>query len=158
MNAMKIEAFLQESPLFEITWAARRFESHLTAQLSDEKVNFLEALILISLVVEKPFTVSPSRLAETFATSRGNVSHCVSSLEARGLMGRVINPQDARAYRLSIKPPGKKLAMQLIRNLDRMQKYFEKAIGMNELKAALQVIRRVEQACSEMSRPGQMRR
>jgi DNA-binding MarR family transcriptional regulator len=148
---MKIEAFLKESPLFEITWAARKFEAHLAGQLCGEKVNFLEALILISLLLERPLTVGPSQLAETFATSRGNVSHCISSLEAKGLVGRAIDPKDARAYRLSVKPPGKKAAMQLISSLDRMQKQFEKTVGINELRAALSVIHQVERICAETS-------
>ena len=141
---MKIETFLKQSPLFEISRAARRLESHV----SHDQVGFLEGLVLVSILFEKPLTVSPSRLAEVFSTTRGNISHCVSSLEAKGLLGRRIDPGDARTYRLSLKPEGKKVAMQWIRTLDRMQTNFEKTIGATKLQAALDVVRQVEQICS----------
>lgn len=147
---MKIESFLRQSPLFEISWAARKFESHLAQQLSHGEVTFLEALVLVSILFEKPMSISPSRLAETFSTTRGNISHCISSLEAKGLLGRKIDPQDARAYRLLLKPQGKRVAMQLVRTLDSMQRCFEKTIGSGKLEAAIGVIRSVEQICSNM--------
>ena len=110
---MKIETFLRQSPLFEISLAARQVESHLARLLGRAEVSFLEALVLVSIVFEKPLTTSPSRLAKTFSTTRGNISHCISSLEAKGLLTRKIDPQDARAYQLLLKPQGKKIAMQL---------------------------------------------
>jgi DNA-binding MarR family transcriptional regulator len=113
-------------------------------------VGLLEALVLVSIFFEKPLTVSPSSLAEAFSTTRGNISHCVSSLEARGLLGRSIDPQDARAFRLMLKPAGRKFAMQLVRTMDRMQSCFEDSVGKKELETAIKVIRQVEQICSAM--------
>ncbi len=147
---MKIETFLRQSPMFEISWAGRKVESHLARQLSHREVNFLEALVLVSILFEKPLTVSPSRLAEAFSTTRSNISHCISSLEAKGLLGRTVDPRDARAYRLLLKPQGKKIAIELIRALDQMQTRFEKTIGLANLEATLKVVRQVEQICSAM--------
>jgi DNA-binding MarR family transcriptional regulator len=147
---MKIETFLRQSPLFEISWAARKCESHLAQQLSRGEVSFLEALVLVSILFEKPMTVSPSHLAQAFSTTRGNISHWVSSLEAKGLLARKIDPYDARAYRLLLKPQGKRIAMQLVRTLDHIQTCFEKIIGSEKLEAALDVVRQVEQACSRI--------
>lgn len=146
---MNIEAYLQQSPLFEVSRLARRFKSQLAQLFGRGQLGFLEGLVLVSLLFEKPLSVSPSRLAETFSTTRGNISHCVSSLEAKGLLGRKIDPKDARAYQLILMPAGKKSAMQVVRTLDRLQAAFEKGIGVAELKAALQVIRQVEQICTE---------
>ena len=67
----------------------------------------------------------------------------------KGLLGRKIDPKDARAYQLILMPAGKKSAMQVVRTLDRLQAAFEKGIGVAELRAALQVIRQVEQICTE---------
>lgn len=39
--------------------------------------------------------------------------------------------------------------MQVVRTLDRLQAALKKGIGVAELKAALQVIRQVEQICTE---------
>src|SRR3954454_21352696 len=112
---MKIETFLEQSPLFAVNWAARKFEANVTRLLADKNLNFLEALILVSVLFEEPKRVSPSQLATVFSTTRGNISHCVSSLEAGGLLARRIDPDDARGYQLFLKPQGRKTAMQVIR-------------------------------------------
>jgi DNA-binding MarR family transcriptional regulator len=117
---MRIEAFLRESPLFAVTSTARHFESLTTRVLEEVDLSFLEALVLAAIFFEAPRPVRPSSLAETFGTTRGNVSHCVSSLEAKGLLHRKIDPEDARAYRLTLKPQGKNVAVQVIGALDRL--------------------------------------
>jgi DNA-binding MarR family transcriptional regulator len=85
-------------------------------------------------------------LAETFETTRGNVSHCLSSLEAKGLLLRRIDPEDARAYRLTLKPAGKRCAVRVIEVFDRMQAAFEREVGKDELEQTLKVIRRLDGA------------
>src|ERR1700760_908357 len=101
---MRIDAFLNESPMFAVNRASRRFEA-LTAQvLAEDGLSFLEGLVLTAVFFEAPKPVKPSQLADTFETTRGNVSHCISSLEARGLLQRKIDPEDARAYQLTLKP------------------------------------------------------
>jgi DNA-binding MarR family transcriptional regulator len=141
---MRIEAFLRESPLFAVTSAARHFESLTTRVLEEEEISFLEALVLAAIFFEAPQAVRPSSLAETFGTTRGNVSHCVSSLEAKGLLQRKIDPEDARAYRLTLKPQGKKVAVQVIGALDRLQRVFEHDEGKAGLREMLKVLRHVE--------------
>ena len=77
---MRIDAFLRESPMFAVNRTARRFEALASHVLSADSLGFLEALVLAALFFEAPRQVKPSQLAETFATSRGNLSHCISSL------------------------------------------------------------------------------
>src|ERR1035438_9213688 len=126
---MRIDAFLNESPMFAVNRAARRFESLTTQVLAGDSLGFLEGLVLAAMFFEAPLLVKPSQLAETFATTRGNVSHCVSSLEAKGLLQRKIDPADARAYLLTLKPQGKKCALRVIGAFDRLQKEFENEVG-----------------------------
>ena len=104
MAIMRINAFLHESPMFAINRAARRFDSLTALVLAADNLSFLEGLVLAAMFFEAPQQVKPSQLAETFGTTRGNVSHCVSSLEAKGLLQRRIDPADARAYLLTLKP------------------------------------------------------
>jgi len=130
--------------MFAVNRAARRFEA-LTAQvLAADKLGFLEGLMLAALFFEAPRRVMPSQLAETFGTTRGNVSHCVSSLEAKGLLLRRIDPEDARAYQLSLKPQGRKCALRVIAAFDKLQKEFEAAVGKAELREMLKAIRKLE--------------
>jgi DNA-binding MarR family transcriptional regulator len=137
---MRIESFLKESPMFCVALAARRFDTLATRLLEADGVNFLEALILATLFFESPGVVKPSQLAATFGTTRGNVSHSVSSLEAKGLVSRKIDPEDARSFHLALKPQGKKVAIRVIGALDKLQREFEHKVGKEALQASLRVI------------------
>lgn len=141
---MRIEAFLRESPMFAVNRAARRFESLAARVLAADSLGFLESLVLAALFFEAPRPVKPSQLAETFSTTRGNLSHCISSLEAKGLLLRKIDPQDARAYLLTLKPQGKRCALRVIAALDRLQKDFESEIGKTSLAEMLKSLRKLE--------------
>ncbi len=141
---MRIDVFLSESPMFAVNRAARRFESLAARALAADGLGFLEALVLAALFFEAPRQVKPSQLAETFSTSRGNLSHCVTSLEAKGLLLRKIDPEDARAYLLTIKPQGKRCALRVIAALDRMQKELEEEIGKPALAEMLKSLRKLE--------------
>jgi DNA-binding MarR family transcriptional regulator len=141
---MRINAFLHESPMFAVSRAARRFDALASRALAEDKLSFLEGLTLAALFFEAPKLVKPSQLAETFGTTRGNVSHCISSLEAKGHLQRRIDPEDARAYQLSLKPQGKRCAVRVIAALDRLQKDFEREIGKAELSEMLKSIRKLE--------------
>ena len=141
---MRIDAFLRESPMFAVIRTARRFESLASRALAADDLGFLEALVLAALFFEAPRQVKPSQLAETFSTTRGNLSHCVSSLEAKGLLQRKIVPADARAYLLSLKPHGRRCALRVIAALDRLQKEFETEIGKSTLAEMLRSLRKLE--------------
>src|SRR5665213_4363485 len=141
---MRIDAFLRESPMFAVNRAARRFESLAAEVLTDDGLSFLEGLTLAAVFFEAPKTIKPSQLAEAFGTTRGNVSHCVSSLEAKGFLQRRIDPEDARAYLLTLKPQGKRCALRVIGAFDKLQKEFEEEIGKTALSEMLKAIRKLE--------------
>lgn len=141
---MRINAFLHESPMFAVSRAARRFESLAARALADDDLSFLEGLTLAALFFEAPRPVKPSQLAETFATTRGNVSHCISSLEAKGLLQRKIDPEDARVFLLALKPQGKRTALRVIAAFDKLQKEFESEIGKAALEEMLKALRKLE--------------
>jgi DNA-binding MarR family transcriptional regulator len=141
---MRIDAFLNESPKFAINRAARRFDSLAAHVLASDGLSFLEGLILAAIFFDDPELAKPSQLAETFGTTRGNVSHCISSLEAKGFLQRTIDPSDARSYLLAIKPQGKKCALRVIRAFDGLQAEFEKEIGKSVLSDTLKTIRKLE--------------
>jgi DNA-binding MarR family transcriptional regulator len=144
---MRIDAFLHESPMFAVNRAERRFESLAMQVFADDSLNFLEGLVLAALFFEADRAVKPSQLAETFGTTRGNVSHCVSSLEAKGLLQRKIDPNDARAYQLTLKPQGKKCAVRVIGAFDKLHRKFEQEIGKTALSEMLKALRKLEAIC-----------
>ena len=145
---MRIDAFLRESPMFAVNRAARRFEALAGRALAQDELGFLESLVLAALFFESPRQVKPSQLAETFSTTRGNLSHCVSSLEARGFLQRRIDPEDARAYLLSLRPQGRRCALRVIAALDHLQKEFENELGKSALGEMLRCLRKLEARAS----------
>jgi DNA-binding MarR family transcriptional regulator len=134
---MRIEAFLRQSPIVQSSRMARRMEASLNRALKGEEVTAFEALVLAAIFFEKRGEIKPSALAEAFETTRGNVSHCISSLEAKGLVQRRIDPEDARAVQLLLRPQGKKRAVRVVGILDRMQRRFEDGVGAAKLEAML---------------------
>jgi DNA-binding MarR family transcriptional regulator len=141
---MRIEAFLRESPMFAVKRAARRFDVLAAEAFAADGLGFMEALVLAAIFFEAPRAIKPSALAEAFSTTRGNVSHAVSSLESKGMVGRAIDPEDARGYLLTLKPAGKRCALRVIAAFDKMQRGFEQAAGKSALAQALAVIRALE--------------
>lgn len=141
---MRIEAFLRESPMFTVKRAARRFDAVAAEAFAADDLGFMEGLVLAAIFFEAPRPIKPSQLADTFTTTRGNVSHAVSSLEAKGLVQRKIDPSDARGYLLTLKPHGKKCALRVIAAFDKMQQGFEQKVGRTALANTLQVIRALE--------------
>lgn len=141
---MRIDAFLEHSPMFAISRAGRRAEALASRLLVADGLNFLEGLVLAALFLEAPKAVKPSALAETFSTSRSNVSHCLSSLEARTLIQRRIDPEDARAYSIVLKPAGKRAALRMIAAFDAMQRRYEEEVGRPALRETLRIIRELD--------------
>jgi DNA-binding MarR family transcriptional regulator len=141
---MRIQAFLRESPMFTVKRAALHFDRIAAEAFAADELGFMEGLVLAAIFFESPLPIKPSDLAETFSTTRGNVSHAISSLEAKGLVQRKIDPSYARAYLLSLKPSGKKCALRVIAAFDRMQRGFEQRVGRPVLTNALEVIRMLE--------------
>ncbi len=146
---MRIDAFLEQSPMFAVSRAARRFDTLAGRAMAADKLNFLEGLTLAALFFDEPTPVKPSQLAETFSTTRGNVSHCVSSLEAKGLLQRVIDPADARSYLLGLTAAGRRTAMRVIKALDKLQAEFEQEAGKDALHEALATLRQIEKVAEK---------
>jgi DNA-binding MarR family transcriptional regulator len=151
---MRIEAFLRQSPIVQTSRIARRMEAALNRVLKDEDVTAFEALVLAAILFERRGEIKPSALAEAFETTRSNVSHCISSLEAKGLVERKIDPEDARAVQLVLRPKGKRQAARVVGILDRMQRRFEEGIGAAKLQGMIAQMSQVEELCSRLADAG----
>ena len=126
---MKIKKYLQQSPIFALNAAYENVIPKLNKQLKADQLNLLQGLVLTALFFEEREDVTPSQLADLFQTSRGNMSHMLSHLEAKGWVKRVVNKDDARHFHLELKAEGKKKAMTLIKFYDRLQEVFEQELG-----------------------------
>lgn len=143
---MKIENYLRESPVFAINVIHERIVTRVNQRLREEKVNFLQGLILTALVFEEGENVSPSALADVFETSRANISHAISDLEYKGLVQRALNPRDARQFFIGLKPEGRKVAYRLIKFYDRLQEAFETKLGAGQCRKTVESLRTLAEA------------
>jgi DNA-binding MarR family transcriptional regulator len=66
------------------------------------------------------------------------------SLEAKGLLQRRIDPDDARAFQLMLNAQGRRCAVRVIAALDHLQRGFEQEIGKAALRETLKSIRTME--------------
>lgn len=148
---MRIDSFLQQSPVFQAGRIARRIESSLNLALRQEGLTFSESLMLAAIFLEKK-SVRPSELAQSFETTRGNVSHAISSLEAKRLVRRRIDPDDARGFRLELEPAGRRRAARVAGILDRMHARIEQEMGAAKLETMLRQMNLVEQLCARLTR------
>jgi DNA-binding MarR family transcriptional regulator len=130
--------------MFTVKRAALHFDRVAAEAFAADDLGFMEGLVLAAIFFEAPHPIKPSRLAATFSTTRGNVSHALSSLEAKGLVQRKIDPSDARAFQLTLKQAGKRCALRVIAAFDKMQREFEVRVGRAALTNALEVIRALE--------------
>ena len=149
---MRIEAFLRQSPIVQASRTARRLEASLNLVLKGEDVTAFEALVLAALFFETSGAIKPSALAAAFETTRSNVSHCISSLEAKGLVRRKIDPADARAVQLVLRPLGKRRATRVVGIVDQMQRQLEAGIGVDRLAGMIRQMSEVEELCSRVAK------
>src|ERR1700679_1933578 len=131
---MRIEAFLQQSPSFQTGRIARKMDASLNLVLQDEGVTAFEALGLAAIFFEKRGEIKPSALAEAFEATRSDVSHCISSLEDRGLVERKSDPEHARAVQLVLRRQGRRRSARVVGILDGMQRRFEEGLGAAKLE------------------------
>ncbi len=129
-------------------------DASLAVVLEGEELSVFEAMVLAAIFFEKRGEIKPSELAEAFQTTRGNVSHCISSLEAKGLVERRIDPEDARGIQLVLKPVGRRRAVRVVGILDRMQRQLEEAIGGETLELMLKQLGEVEALCAGVANAG----
>jgi DNA-binding MarR family transcriptional regulator len=148
---MRIEAFLKQSPVFQSSRIARKMDASLNRVLAGEGVTAFEALVLAAIFFEKKGEIKPSALAEAFETTRGNVSHCISSLEGKGLVRRRVDAEDARAFQLMLLPAGRRRVVRVVGILDRMQRHFEQSVGVAKLEAMLKQMKIVEELCARLA-------
>ena len=138
---MKIQKYLEQSPLFTIQLAYENIVTPLNQDLKKEKLNLLRALVLTTLFFEEREDITPSQLSELFSTTRGNMSHILSHLEYQGWVKRSVKETDARKFHIGLKPEGRKKAIALIKLFDRLQAHFEEEVGMNRNQKAIEDVR-----------------
>lgn len=69
---------------------------------------------VLNLLVDKPDGLSQTELSRALIMHRSNVTGLADRLERRGLLRRLDNRRDRRAYRLVLTPAGHKLMQEIL--------------------------------------------
>ena len=137
---MKIKDYLKKSPIFTIFQAHKTLIDEMNAMLTNENVNYLQALILVALLMEKNKEPSPQKLKETFTCSKATISQALSYLEKDELLKRRIHQKDARKISLSLTHKGILKANRLIKLIDNLEKRIENNFPASKLQGTLHSI------------------
>jgi DNA-binding MarR family transcriptional regulator len=139
---MRIEKFLDSSPLFNLALAYEEILGDFGKRLAQEGVGFLEALVLTGLFFEET-PVRPTLLAKTFSSSKSNMSHALRRMEKKGWLARTTCEEDARAYFFSLTREGRKKAPRLIKLFDLTEEKIEESFAGKKLNPSLKMFRKV---------------
>ena len=135
---MRIERFLNASPLFGLYSAYDLVMGDFQKRLRRENVHFLQALILTAIFFEER-SIRPSELAETFRATRPNISHALRGLERAGLVERGTSDQDARAYLFSLTKDGRRKVARLIKIFDSTEDQIERGLEGKKVSPGLKL-------------------
>ena len=130
---MKIEKYLQQSPVFALYRAQGALIDHLQNLLKKNDLHLLQALILTALFFEDA-EIRPRDLAKTFQVSNSTLSHALHGLEKRSLVIRSLHPSDARGYLIHTTGVGKKKALTLVKLFDKIQEELETQMGVRSFR------------------------
>lgn len=139
---MKIEKFLNASPLYNLSIAYGEIIGGFQKRLAEEQVHFLQALILTGVYFEER-PARPSELARVFACSRSTLSHALKGLERKGFLQRNSSSDDARAYFFSLTKEGKRKVPRLVKIFDYTEDRIEEAFAGRKINPGLRQFREI---------------
>lgn len=126
---MKIEKFLNRSPIVPILVGSRYLESELKRGLRESGLGIWEALVVIAILFEER-ACQPRELAKFLNMSRSQLSQSLSRLVKEGLVRRELASHDARGIYLSITSRGRRAALDAVKIFSSVNSSIES--GMSE--------------------------
>lgn len=129
---MKLDKFLEASPLFWIYAAHSEVFKRFQSELNKENLTFIQSLILVGVFFEET-GVTPSSLVKSLRVTPSVVSHALGALVAEGLLLRRQVEGDARKNHFKATSSGKRKVEKLIKVFDSFQNHLEKDIGVRRL-------------------------
>lgn len=113
---------------------------------------------LLMLLAANP-GISQIGLSRAFGLDKSTVSPSIDRLEKRGLVERTRTPNDRRFYALHLTAAGRDLLARATERVERQEDTMAAALGPEERRAMLDMLRRVEAAlCAGTAPPSAARR
>ena len=139
---------------------ARRFQQVCLGAISEVTgpagVSPLELSALVA--IDQVPGIDQRRLASRIAIDTVSASHVVAHLERQGWVGRVIDPGDRRARRLTLTRSGAKLRAQLRPQLAKAHNQILSALSAAERAQLIDLLTRVVESNEPYAKPGNGRR
>lgn len=129
---------------------ARLWRREADQALTDHGLSQATALPLVVLL-RRGKRVRQGVLAEEVGIEGPSLVRLIDLLQAEGLVERREDPTDRRAKTLHLTPMGEAKAEEINRVLRRVRSSLLKDIGPDDLAAAFDVLRRIEQSADRMS-------
>tara|TARA_B100000029_G_C17474333_1_gene923084 strand:+ start:496 stop:960 length:465 start_codon:yes stop_codon:yes gene_type:complete len=137
---MEIDQYLRQSPIYLFNEIHQILFRDIKLILKEKGVNFLQALIVITLFLERRKIkdnrkkISPGDIFKSLKVSKGAMSQNLSFLEEKGLLRRILDQEDARSFSLELTELGEKNALELMQIMELKEKNIEKKMGKNHLE------------------------
>ena len=148
---MEIDQYLRQSPIYLFNEIHQILFRDLKTLLKEKGVNFLQALIVITVFLERRKRkdlrkkISPGHIFKSLKVSKGGMSQNLSFLEEKGLLKRVLDQNDARSFSLELTQKGESSALELMQIFELKEKNIEKKMGKVQLDELVEILERFKE-------------
>ena len=110
----------------------KAFSRRLAGELARHGISFKHYFYLRALLEEDG--ISQIELSERVGMQRATVTTVLATLEAKGYVRRVRDPDDARSRRVVLTPKGRRLREPLLKTIDTIQRVASSGISSADLR------------------------
>lgn len=141
MKKLKLEKFINESATISLIFNGLRLQKELNSSLKEYDITLNHALIMLSIFFEPEKTIRSNEIIALIPMTKGNISHCTSSLEQKKLVSRKVIPDDLRGFEFSLTAKGQKQCLSLIKIFDKVESDCDKKFSAQKLKDFIEMSR-----------------
>jgi len=141
MKKLKLEKFINESATISLIFNGLRLQKELNSALKEYDLTLNHALIMLSIFFEPEKTIRSNEIVALIPMTKGNISHCTSSLEQKKLILRKTILNDLRGFEFSLTAKGQKQCISLIKFFDKIESDCDKKFSAQKLKDFIEMSR-----------------
>ena len=141
---MKIKNFVEKSIVSSLYMVTASFQNSLEVELSELGINYVEALILSSLIFEnEKENIGPTRLANVLGIKKARSSQALTRLQKMGYVRRELSTSDSRRFQIVLQPLGRKRAMIVVKMFNKMEENLENILGSTKATSIQKELRKL---------------
>ncbi len=141
---MKIKNFVEKSIVSSLYMVTASFQNSLEVELSELGINYVEALILSSLIFEnEKENIGPTRLANVLGIKKARSSQALTRLQKMGYVRRELSMSDSRRFQIVLQPLGRKRAMIVVKMFNKMEENLENILGSTKATSIQKELRKL---------------